>query len=98
MTHSYNHEVHRNGDLLSSDDDSLSLLQDVSAGSNRGAAEVILTTASGPEAEDKEMKNKTEVNTKQLKPTEPMMSSCTQATAGGAEPSSQAGNYHHYLI
>ncbi|XP_030579545.1 ankyrin repeat domain-containing protein 31-like [Archocentrus centrarchus] len=90
MTHSYNQEADRNGDLSSSDDDSLSLLQDLSAWQNRGAAEVILTTDSGPEAEDKEMKKKTGVNINEHKAAEPVMSSRIQPTAGCAEPSSQS--------
>lgn len=98
MTQNFSQENYRTGDLSSSDDDSLSLLKDLSPRQNKEVARVVLIADSDPEAGNKETKQKREMKINHLKPTEPVTSNCIQSTSGYGEASSQAGNYRHYIM
>ncbi|XP_026041908.1 putative ankyrin repeat domain-containing protein 31 isoform X1 [Astatotilapia calliptera] len=90
MTQIFSQENYRTGDLSSSDDDSLSLLKDLSPRQNKEVARVVLIADSDPEAGNKETKQKREMKINHLKPTEPVTSNCIQSTSGYGEASSQA--------
>lgn len=98
MTQNFSQENYRTGDLSSSDDDSLSLLKDLSPRQNKEVARVVLIADSDPEAGNKETKQKREMKINHFKPTEPVTSNYIQSTSGYGEASSQAGNYRHYVM
>lgn len=93
MNESCNQEHERNGNVSTSDDDSLSLLRDPDVCQSRGAAEDMEISDLDSQVGNTEQKKKMELEINRLKPPEPGISSCIQSTAGHADSTSQSGNY-----
>ncbi|XP_056232840.1 ankyrin repeat domain-containing protein 31-like isoform X2 [Seriola aureovittata] len=90
MTDSCNQKHERNGDISSSDDDSLSLLRDLNVCESRGTTEDTERKDSGSQVENKEQKVEMEI--KSVKPPQGGTSSCVQSASGHAESTSQSAN------
>ncbi|XP_037632499.1 ankyrin repeat domain-containing protein 31-like isoform X3 [Sebastes umbrosus] len=90
MTYRCNQEHERNGDVSSSDDDSVSLLCDCNAWQSRGAAEDMEISDLDSQFGNKEQRKEVEMERNQFKPPEPGISSGTQSAAGCAGSTSQS--------